>query len=180
MLEKWREKNSRKKLTCLLCASGCIRVSFIEKEDSGGNMKRAGSDFNLGRTRFSGAWQTTRQMSLLAAPLRGLKLQEVELVLQRQKNSQRALRKAQPDGGKRESCHVLKKEKIWERRLGWISKRRVCQNELLLETKWNKNWKGSLVWQWWGPWGKKQGAWGRARNQTVYRGEESNGRRQRR
>lgn len=40
-----REKNSRKKLTGLVCASGWIEFPFIEKEDSGENIKRGRGNF---------------------------------------------------------------------------------------------------------------------------------------
>lgn len=50
---EYREKNSRKKLTCLVYAPRWIMVLFIEKEDSGENMKRGGGDFRY--IRFSGA-----------------------------------------------------------------------------------------------------------------------------
>lgn len=50
---EYREKNSRKKLTCLVYASRWIMVLVIAKEDSEKNMKRGGGDFRY--IRFSGA-----------------------------------------------------------------------------------------------------------------------------
>lgn len=48
-----------------------------------------------------------RQMCPLSSPVELAKLQGVDMVSWRQKNSQRKLRKKQPEGGKRESAMSL-------------------------------------------------------------------------